>query len=1111
MVEINEIEFIEETEYFKFQHGACFCMLEEEKKQKREIHNIEKKICNAIFAISNVKKKGLYYFNKNLHIFSLSDFLYKIDNENEKINIKSLPFEENVLLIENNKEDYLSFIYTDKQNIYVFDYTTDEVKLYCKTDLLIKRLKHIDKFLFLVQSAEEKIYFLNDKMLYECQELDGPINNMDEKNGVFLFTHSDKETFILKDENKSCSYDLGPLNKEIDITYDSCSIICAKILEADKKKKKKKKKLFIVVLYKDSNDITSITYDIHIEDNEMRRINYSINDFFFEKFDKNNFIKCMYISEWKILVSLSSESCEAIIYTHNEHFGNNKNSNDLKILCIKEGYKINTRQSDTFFLSLFMYTKYVDKIYRKSKIGNVPFLKDPNVFFLLQDNQKIVVEYLDQFKLEDISDFTFNNNEKDTNECEMKEVSLLPNLSHDIVELHQPITTNVLNVFEVKEYPLCKVASVKKIESTQAKKQSIFTIFKSKNKAKGEENLSSDRDVDEEKHVKQENDKKSCAENYMHDNGNNYDNGAKISTIPVFTKGIHKSQNLLVKTKDTHDNSGLTNEMNKIHYEHRNGKDKEEKIGDTTSCSRVDPTKEWQEKYAKIKKMVYEDELVIINKIPDKYNKLMNGGMFMYEDFLLNENPYSIEKTKYVKMSSRKKEWHYDKGRAKIIFLHDADYVGGEHKLTKTKRKNENENGSANKYEIENKSKNKNKNKNEKVDFCNYFTCADFDFYKHKRLSDKQCEKIINKIERKQHFIFDIKKVFLNEGVKKGQGVRSCSKGGHAHEGKAVQRSGNVGSGTSSSGGSNGGSSGVRADKDDMCDAHSDANTRNDDMLYDADIKLYLCKEDMSKFYTDLNVYFSKRKLIKVNNELFDNLKNGGSVNSTLFQIILYNIFHHGGLKYCESFMYFILKNSSIQCFSNAFFLLEHYFNFLITPYVNINREVNNGVRKIVLRKNILRDAPILSGKPTTISSGTSYAKYNNPNNGKHNEDLDNLDSEYSTDSYCEDDIYKKIKNEKDENKKREYLSKIIPLYSEEMNNEQELTLFYILNRSVDFLNNQLCYSFSQKLIPIILDSNLNNIDNDLSLIKCYLLNAILNKDTVGQMTLAGSSIEGAN
>ncbi|VWU53338.1 conserved protein, unknown function, partial [Hepatocystis sp. ex Piliocolobus tephrosceles] len=143
MVDINEIECIEETEYFKFQHGSCFCMIEEENKKKRETVSLKDKLVKNNFMISNVKQKGFYFLNNNINIFSLSDFLYKIDSDKSNINIKSLKFEENIILIENNKPDLLAFIYTDKQNIYIFNYTSDEIEFHCKVDIAIRKLKHI--------------------------------------------------------------------------------------------------------------------------------------------------------------------------------------------------------------------------------------------------------------------------------------------------------------------------------------------------------------------------------------------------------------------------------------------------------------------------------------------------------------------------------------------------------------------------------------------------------------------------------------------------------------------------------------------------------------------------------------------------------------------------------------------------------------------------------------------------------------------------------------------------------------------------------------------------------------------------------------------------------
>ncbi|CRG93770.1 conserved Plasmodium protein, unknown function [Plasmodium gallinaceum] len=932
MVEINEIEFIEESEYFKFQHGSFFSILEEEKKRKKETGYLESNISNNNFMISNLKQKGFYIFNKNLNIFSLSDFLYKIDNDNSNINIKSLPFEENVLLIENNKKDDLSFIYTDQFNIYIFDYNNDEVNLYCNTYLKIKQIKHIDNFVFLVLSEDEKIYILKDKIIHESSDFTNPINNIDEKNGEFLFSYSNEETFILKNESNTNSYDLSIISKEIDIVYEYCNIICAKILESDKKKKK----LFIVVLYKETNDLTSITYDINIDDNEIKRVNYSVNDFFFENFDKKNFIKTVYITEWKVLVSFSSESCEVITYTHNENFDEKNNLNDLKILCIKEGYKINTRESSTFFLSLFIYSKYVDKIYRKSKLGNVPFLKNPIVFFLLQENLKVVVEYLDQFKLEDNSDYSFNDI-KNVNENEIKEISLLPPLNNDIIELYELTNQNALCIFKLKE--------LKNEENFQSKNENALEIYQSDNKS----------------------------------NENNV---------------LYNNDDII---KNCNENVNMSEEESSINQ--IEGKNNIKENGKNEESSNYNKN---------FKDFLYEDNNFIINKLLPKYNKLIKNGMFLCEDFLYNENLSFIQKIKVPKFIKRK-ESYGSKRHTKVNFLDT--------------------------YE---------KKKKKKMEFQKIFNSLNFDIVKHEKLSEEYCEKIIKKIEKKQKFIFDIKKIFLNDEIEEN----------------------------------------IKNNKEDeeMCKNKNKNNKSKNEEKCGNEIQIYISKEEMNKFYLDLDSYFLKNKLFKVNKEILDNLKNN-DYNNYIFQIIFYNIFLKKGFTYCEFFLYFILKNYNSECFSNSLPLLEYYFSYILKLYIETNKKNNNIDNET---SNILDIGKNLLNNNSSNVAKKSYIY----------DDLDNINNECIVTS-CDDDLNNKIYNEDNKKKYNKYVSKIIPLFYEESDKEKELNLFKIMHYSINFLNNSLYNFLSQKLLAYIAENDLNKIDNNIISDKIHLLNIMLNKNDI--------------
>ncbi|SCM22386.1 conserved Plasmodium protein, unknown function [Plasmodium chabaudi adami] len=970
MAKLNEIEFIEETEYFKFQHGSCFCMLNEENKRKNKTENLKldnDSVCN-IFIISNVKQKGLYIFNKNINIFSLSDFLYKVDNVNENINIKSIPFLEDPKLIENNKTDDLCFIYTDKQNIYIFDYATDEVKLYCKIDISIKSFKHIEKYSFLVLSEGDEVFILNEKVMYKCNQFTERVNNIDEKDNVFLFSCKDTEKFILKDEEKSVTYNLDSISKDADITYETCNIISTKFLQVDIKKKKYI--LFVVVLYKDGSDITTVTYDLHIENYEIKKVNYSVNDFFFENYDKSSFVKSVYISEWQILIAISSESCEVVIYTNNNKFveGEEKND-DLKILCIKEGYKINTRESNTFFLSLFIYSKYVDKIYRKSKLGNVPCLKNPIVFFLLQGNKKIVVEYLDQYKLED------NNDEvNQTAENEMKEVSLLMPLNHDIIEIYQPTTLNLFKLFNLKQVvPEKDNTSSKEINDGKKKIESIFDIFKGSakktEKVEKVEKPTQDK-VSVDKSVNRAEPSKEIESTKMEfPTTFNYEK-EKNNNIPL--QKIIQSQKEIKKSSTSKSNE-LNDEMN-------------------------------------TNKTLYENENFVVKKLLNKYNKFLNNGMFLSDEILFKENIYTIEKKKIPKMSRRKKECYYNKRDKKIVLLNDYDW---ESKLNIYENKIDNE--QSNKI-------NNTHDEKDKSEFYDYFHCENFDFYKTDKLSDEYCEKIVKKIEKKQKFLFDIKKIFITQ------------QGDENDEGndKVIGKKNNK-------------------------QVEKNENKKKE-------IQIGVSKNEMVKCYKDLDSYFSKNKLLKVNTEFFDILNKTN--NRNMLEIILYNIFLQGDFKNCENFIYFILNNSYSESFSSSFFLLEIFIYNLLRPYIgkkggkqNCNAQTAIGVEKKV--------------------------KYKIDNENDKKKTLVK-DSDYSTDYEIDDVVCKKNKNE--------YVSKVIPIFTNITDEEYELNLFQLMNYSIDFLNNRICNFFSHRLLPIVLENNLNKIHTDLDLIKHYIYNVLLSE-----------------
>ncbi|ETW19643.1 hypothetical protein PFFVO_01449 [Plasmodium falciparum Vietnam Oak-Knoll (FVO)] len=1058
MVEINEIEFIEETEYFKFQHGACFYMLDNEKKENRSVDNLQEKIFKNNFIISNVKQKGLYFFNKRVQIFSLLDFLYKIDNDNKNIQIKSLPFEENVVLIENNKSDDRTFIYTDRQNIYIFDYDKDEIKLHCGVNIKINKLKHIGDFMFIILSDDKKIYFLKDKEVYECLEITEPINNVDEKNGLFLFTHADKEIITVKDENRKQTYDLSSFSKDIDIPYENCNIICAKILECDKKEIK----LFIVVLYNNEGDITCVTYDINIEGYEIKRVNYSMNDFFFEEYKKEEiYIKTMYISEWKILVCLSSESCEVVVYTHNDKLSEMNKSNDMKVLCIKEGYKINTRESDTFFLSLFMYSKYVDKIYRKSKLGNVPFLKNPVVFFLLQQNFKIVVEYLDQFKLEDNIDGNINSIKDDTIENDMKEVSLLPTLMNDIIEnYNREHHKDIFKIFKTKKSPN-EQKETKEVKNEVKSGQHSSLINTKLDEAKNISTTTTTTTINNDNNNDNNNTKKGY--NFPFSMfGIGTGNKSATSKNVVKEKPTTKLEELQPMKKIEESVEGLQirekDQAKRIEEIETKRTDKMEKYA---QIHKVDQIKEMNniqyiheikskmknendKEEANISDILYEDKHIIINKISGKYNKLIKNSMFMSEHILKDKNINTVKKNKIAKFN-RRKEYYYNADKNKIIFLDEDD-------------------------EEDKKSK-----KNQKSDFHTYFNPIDLDMYYHEKLSDEHCEKIIKKIERKHTFLFnDIKSMFVNvENV-------------NANDSKYESHNENYNKNNNTN-----------------FDSKQE-NKNNTNITLNYSFELDISKDDMNRFYQELDKYFLKKKLLKVKNDFFDKLKNYDEYNKNIFQTVFYNIYMYNGLNTCELFIYFILRNMQVPSFPSSLYILQNYFVKLIILNMKL-RDIDSNILNDLWNNNHNNNDSIkrMLNNKSLINKFDQNNKNKNKNKSSsiYYEGLTNFDSEYSADGFYEEDIYKKVKNEKDEDKKMEYLSKIIPLFKDELNKEEEVAIFNLVNSGVNFLNSQICTFFSQKLLPIIYYNNLNSLDKDIGVLKIFLSNFVLSDDDLENVT----------
>ncbi|EAA22487.1 hypothetical protein, partial [Plasmodium yoelii yoelii] len=423
-------------------------------------------------------------------------------------------------------------------------------------------------------------------------------------------------------------------------------------------------------------------------------------------------------------------------------------------------------------------------------------------------------------------------------------------------------------------------------------------------------------------------------------------------------------------------------------------------------------------------KNLYENNNFVVKKILNKYNKFLNIGMYLPDDILHKENIYIIEKKKIPKMSRRKKECYYNKKEKKIVLLNVYD----------DDKQNEKSPKQIN-----------NVQEKEKSEFYDYFHCENFDFYKTEKISDEYCEKIVKKIEKKQKFLFDIKKLFVSQ----------------------------------------------KEDDNIYCDV--DSVEENDEIIgnkceerKNCEIKMCISKNEMVKCYKDLDSYFSKNKLLKVNTEIYDILNK--TDNRNMLEIVLYNIFLQGDLKNCENFIYFILNNSySSSPFSNSFFLLEMFIYNFLRPYINkAKSRSNNEPNEQNKQKKSNKEQNCNSHK-----NGQIYDKVEKKVKYKIGKENDKnkiivKDSDYSTDNNNYDIICKKNKNE--------YVSKVIPLFSNIINEEYELNLFQLMNYSIDFLNNQICNFFSHKLLPIILENNLNKIYTDLDLINHYIYNVILSQ-----------------
>ncbi|KOB85867.1 hypothetical protein PFDG_05447 [Plasmodium falciparum Dd2] len=328
--------------------------------------------------------------------------------------------------------------------------------------------------------------------------------------------------------------------------------------------------------------------------------------------------------------------------------------------------------------------------------------------------------------------------------------------------------------------------------------------------------------------------------------------------------------------------------------------------------------------------------------------------------------------------------------------------------------------------------------------------------YYHAKLSDEHCEKIIKKIERTHTFLFnDIKSIFVN-----------------------VQN--------------------VNAN-DSNYESHNENYNKNNNTHFDN-----ISKDDMNRFYQELDKYFLKKKLLKVKNDFFDKLKNYDEYNKNIFQTVFYNIYMYNGLNTCELFIYFILRNMQVPSFPSSLYILQNYFVKLIILNMKL-RDIDSNILNDLWNNNHNNNDSIkrMLNNKSLINKFDQNNKNKNKNKSSsiYYEGLTNFDSEYSADGFYEEDIYKKVKNEKDEDKKMEYLSKIIPLFKDELNKEEEVAIFNLVNSGVNFLNSQICTFFSQKLLPIIYYNNLNSLDKDIGVLKIFLSNFVLSDDDLENVT----------
>ncbi|VWU51265.1 conserved protein, unknown function, partial [Hepatocystis sp. ex Piliocolobus tephrosceles] len=1124
-----------------------------------------------------------------------------------------------------------------------------------------------DNYMLFLLSEDERVYILNNKVLHEVVEFNKPINNLEEKNGLFLFTISNTESFIIKNGHESNFYDLNRISKEVDVKYENCYIICAKILETGWQNIK----LFLVVIYKDEyNEVTSVTYDIYINNNEIKEVNYSINDFFFESYNlEKNFVRCVYITEWKFLFCFSSESCEVTIFTHNSSMKENSKSNALQLLCIKEGYKLNTRDSDFFFLSLFIYSKYVDNIYRKSKIGKIPPLKNPTVLFLLQENKKIVVEYLDKYKLDDTSSYgTTVTNSNIDNDYDLKEISILQSLGHDVIEIYTNPLGYIDTIFKAFKTKQCiinnNLCSTPIDVTNELKTEPFITKIEEINSKELFQNKLTHTGYIPPKQInifstslnqEVENDSKHTQLPFLfkQPHGKLYPvqpapiqptvfqptvfqptavqptavqptpiQPTPIQPTPVQPTPVQPTpvqptpvqptpvqptpvqptpvqptpvqptpvqptpvqptpvqptpvQSSVSKLNESFlSNNKLINimstDINKksVLFEDKNEKPQNiipsninthisipNKVK-TSNLKSNDNTYKLKEKqktsmvgsYIRPTDL-YEDKNIIVKTLPNKYNKLISKGMFNFEKILKSENIQSVTTTKVSKFCTQKKKCYYDKKSKKIVFLDDQGKDGYSYDSYDIYDKY---NGIKNDRNKNNEDTEKERNKKKNSEFYNYFNCEDVSFYKQKKLSNKQCEKIIDKIKNKQKFLFNIKTIFVNEKVISAEGEPAKQ---NVNENNSCNVNNNKNNEQISLG--------VRKGKNMLASSYTERSITDPttvEILYNNNIHTYISNEQLDTFYKKLNEHLNKNKLIKIDfKNLYDILKNKNNKNNIL-NIILYNIYLNSSLIHCEAFIYFILSNMHFHYFINSFFLLEHYFINLIMPYILLTNTdvikqlnttmqydlfckkklvtINNGKQAnnkngTTIGHNKLRynyedsisgysssssSSGSSSGYSSSYSSSSGYSSsYSSGSSGsssnisRSNSSSDNMSSyfDYEFNIYDNKEENKKTKSknetlstlipvlDKKTKRKNTDLSNFVPIFDKKTNEKEQLNTVNILNTSINFLNYNLCHALSQKSLPIILDSNINKIENDLNFIKNYVFNVFLKQQNL--------------